>query len=58
VTRTVHVLGRPHNVNVQRKYKSVWIAVGEYMGQRIEVRERTEHQVVAAWVAATSAQGS
>jgi len=44
-------MGKPHELNVQRKYKSVWIAVGEYQGRRIVVKERTETQVVAAWVA-------
>jgi hypothetical protein len=45
------VLGKPQVVNVQRKYKSVWIAVGEYRGRRIQVKERTESEAVAAWVA-------
>lgn len=55
MTRTIDLLGRPQKVNVQRKYKSVWIAVGEYRGRRIEVRERTEEQAMAAWVAMANA---
>jgi hypothetical protein len=55
VTRTIDVLGKPQEINVQRKYKSVWIAVGEYHGRRIEVRERTENQAMAAWVAMANA---
>lgn len=51
MTRTIVVLGKPQKVNVQRKYKSVWIAVGEYRGRRIQVKERTESDAVAAWVA-------
>ena len=51
MTRTIDLMGKPHELNVQRKYKSVWIAVGEYQGRRIVVKERTETQVVAAWVA-------
>ena len=51
MTRTIELLGKPHELNVQRKYKSVWIAVGEYQGRRIVVKERTETQAVAAWVA-------
>ncbi|HVJ30823.1 MAG TPA: hypothetical protein VNA66_10990 [Gammaproteobacteria bacterium] len=56
MTRTIDLLGKPHEVNVQRKYKSVWIAVGEYRGRRIQVKERTENQAVAAWVAVANAQ--
>ena len=55
MTRTIDLLGKPHQVNVQRKYKSVWIAVGEYGGRRIEVRERSEDQAMAAWVAMANA---
>ena len=51
MTRTIELLGKPHELNVQRKYKSVWIAVGEYQGRRIVVKERTETQAVDAWVA-------
>jgi len=56
VTRTIDVLGKPHEVNVQRKYKSVWIAVGEFQGRRIQVTERTETEVVVAWVATANSQ--
>lgn len=56
MTRTIDLLGKPHQVNVQRKYKSVWIAVGEYGGRRIEVRERSEDQAMAAWVAMAKAR--
>lgn len=56
MTRTIELLGKPQEINVQRKYKSVWVAVGEYRGRRIEVRERTENQAMAAWVASANAQ--
>lgn len=58
MTRTVQVLGKPHSVNIQRKYRSVWIAAGEYEGRRIEVKQRTEEQALAAWVAAANTQTS
>lgn len=51
MTRTIDVLGKPQAINVQRKYRSIWIAVGEYQGRRIQVKERTENQAMAAWVA-------
>jgi hypothetical protein len=49
LTRTVYVLGTPQEINVQRKWKTVWIASGDYAGKRIEVKGRTEEEVVAAW---------
>ena len=51
MTRTIDVLGKPQEINIQRKYKSVWVAVGEYRGRRIEVQERSENEAMAAWVA-------
>ena len=50
MTKMIDVLGKPQAVNIQRTYKTVWIAVGEYMGKRIEVRERSENQALAAWL--------
>ena len=55
MTRTIHVLGKPQEINVQRKYKSVWVAVGEYLGRRIQVQERSENEAMAAWVAMANA---
>lgn len=49
MTRTIDLSGKPQEVNVQRTYRSVWIAVGEYKGERIEVRDRSEADVIAAW---------
>jgi hypothetical protein len=64
MTRTIDVLGKPHEVNVQRTYKTVWIVVGEYGGTRIQVTKRSEQQALAAWlleatnVAKTTTAGS
>jgi hypothetical protein len=55
LTRTVYVLGAPQQINVQRKWKTVWIASGNYAGKRIEVKRRTEAAVVAAWQRAAEA---
>jgi hypothetical protein len=49
------VLGIPQEINVQRKWKTVWIASGDYAGKRIEVQRRTEAAVVAAWQRAARA---
>jgi hypothetical protein len=35
--RTVHVWAIPHVVTVYQKSKTVWAAVGDYLGERIEV---------------------
>jgi hypothetical protein len=52
MTRTIIVSGRRVNVNVQRKYKSVWVVAGDHMGRRIEVKERSEGEALAAWLGA------
>ena len=56
MTRTIDLLGKPQEINVQRKYTTVWIAVGEYMGRRIQVKERTESEALAAWLEVANAQ--
>jgi len=55
MTRTIEVLGAPQEVNVQRTYRSVWIAAGDYMGRRIEVKERSEDRAMTAWLEAAKA---
>jgi hypothetical protein len=35
---TVQVWGKPHEISVYQKSKSVWIAVGTYMDEQIEVK--------------------
>jgi hypothetical protein len=46
---TVSVYDRPHKVTVEQKSKSVWIAVGDYKGKSIEVKDRTEHTALKRW---------
>lgn len=36
-------------VSVHRASKAVWIAEGEYLGKRIEIRGPTEAQTLGAW---------
>jgi hypothetical protein len=38
--RTVQVRDEPQDVQLCRKSKSLWIAVGQYMGRMIEVQDR------------------
>ena len=58
--RTVYVWAIPHVVTVYQKSKTVWVAVGDYMGERIEVEgssanvtarraERVARQRVDRW---------
>jgi hypothetical protein len=56
--RTVKVLDKPHTVTVYRKSKSVWIAVGEYAGEQIEVKGRSEGSAVGLWVDAARYRGN
>jgi hypothetical protein len=56
--RTVSVWDKPHEIDVYKKSKSVWVAVGEYMGERIEVKGRTETQAASAWREAARYKGN
>ena len=49
--RTVHVWAIPHVITVHQKSGTVWEAVGDYMGERIEV-EGSSANVTAKWVEA------
>jgi hypothetical protein len=56
MTRTIIASGQRVNVNVQRKYRSVWVVAGDHMGRRIEVKKRSEGEALAAWLGATREQ--
>ncbi len=47
--RTVYVWEEPQKVDVYQKSKTVWIAVGTYMGKRIEVNGRSENAAITHW---------
>jgi hypothetical protein len=47
--RKVLVRGKSHDVSVYQKSKSVWIAVGDYMGARITVQDRSEGAALKRW---------
>ena len=49
--RTVHVWAIPHVISVYQKSKTVWVAIGDYMGERIEI-EGSSANVTAKWVEA------
>jgi hypothetical protein len=48
----------PHEVQVYQSSKSVWIAVGEYMGERIEVKDRSESTALKRWKDAARYKGN
>ncbi len=54
----VNVWDKPYEIAVYQKSKSVWIAVGEYMGERLEVKGRTESQALSAWREAARYRGN
>ena len=55
--RTVHVWATPHVITVHQKSGTVWVAVGDYMGERIEV-EGASANVTAKWVEAARLRDS
>ena len=46
---TVRVCDTPYTVTTYQKTKSVWIAVGEYMGETIQTKGRTKGAAVKRW---------
>lgn len=56
--RIVNVWDKPHEITVHQKSKSVWIAVGEYMGERLEVKGKTESQAANNWREAARYKGN
>jgi hypothetical protein len=56
--QTVRVWDKPHEIDVYQKSKSVWIAVGDYMGQRVEIKDRSLSSAAKAWAAAARYRGN
>ena len=56
--RTVEVSGKLHEIKVYQKSKSVWVAVGTYMNDRLEVQGRTSTQALTAWRRAAKYRGN
>jgi hypothetical protein len=48
-TRTVSVWGRLPEVNVYQKSETVWVAVADYMGERIEAADQSEGAALKRW---------
>jgi hypothetical protein len=56
--QTVLVWDTHYNVTVYQKLKTVWVAVGDYMGKRIEVKGRSESSALAQWREAARYMGN
>ena len=56
-TVTVSVWDRLHKITVHQKSKTVWIAVGKYMGRHIEVKAPTQGSAVKQWAVAARTIG-
>lgn len=54
----VSVWGRPQAVTVYQKSKSVWEAVGEYMGETIRVTDRSAGSAIKRWQEAARYKGN
>jgi hypothetical protein len=55
--QTVYVWDKPHNVSVDQQSKSVWMAVGEYKGKQIEVKDSTKGAALKRWREAATYRG-
>jgi hypothetical protein len=54
----VTVWNKSYEITVYRKSETVWIAVGEYGGERIETRGPSERTATARWREAARYRGN
>jgi hypothetical protein len=47
--RTVYVGAIPHVITVTQKARTVWVAVGDYRGERIEVKGSSADVAMKDW---------
>ena len=55
---TVTVWNEKVTVEVYQTSKTVWHAIGEYLGERIEVKGRTQTQALSQWREAARYRGN
>jgi hypothetical protein len=58
MTQTVTVWDEKLEIRVYQKSKSVWVAVGEYMGRPLEVTGRSANTAAAHWREAARYKGN
>jgi hypothetical protein len=49
LTRKVRIWGKPIEVEVSQRSRTIWVAVGLVVGERLEVQDRTESAVLERW---------
>jgi hypothetical protein len=57
-THQITVWNKTIEVSVTQSSKSVWIAVGEYMGERIETKDATQGSALKRWQEAARYKGN
>jgi hypothetical protein len=58
IEQRVEVWGKAYTVTVEQKSKSVWMAVGDYMGKSIRVVDRNRGAALKSWCRAASYKGN
>jgi hypothetical protein len=58
VQQTVHVHDEKIEITVHQKSKSVWIAVGDYMGKPLEGKGSSAKSAASAWADAARFMGN
>jgi len=48
-TVTIKVTGEPYTITVYQEFESVWVADGEFRGERLTVKAPTEGLAVGSW---------
>ena len=56
--RTVLLYDTPCTVAISRRSKTVWVAVGDYIGERIEVKGSSANVAAKHWVEAARSRGN
>jgi hypothetical protein len=56
--QAVRVWDVPHEITVYQKSKSVWVAVGDYMGERVEVNGSSASAAAKHWQEAARYRGN
>ena len=57
-THRVKIWGSVCDVETYQKTKSTWVAVGTYMGQHLETKDRTESTALKRWCEAAKYRGN
>ena len=55
---TISVWDKSYEISVYQKSITVWIAVGEYMGERIETKDSSQSTAIKRWGEAAKYKGN